>query len=188
MLASRAQASPAQIKARMLATATWQDRLGPFVRGGIINATRALDDVFRRVLTFQDPQDPEKAGLVVTVDLDDNDFLASGFESGRTRDNRTGLPDKQLRLNWKEILRLTRTGQRLDSQNRMRPVFRMVFVHEKKYQVWDDVSILQSDSAMPISTCLRYDDRMPVQCRNASVDTVFDYVGRLFTRTPIDAF
>ena len=188
MLASKVQATPAQIKARLLATAEWQDRLGPFVRGGIINATRALDDPFKKLLTFKDPADATKPGLVVNVDLDDNDFLASGFESGRTRENRNGLPD-QLRVNWKEILRLTRTGERPDGQGRMRPVFRMAFVHEKKYRVWDDVSILQSDAAMPISFCVRHDDpTISVQCRGSDVDKVFDYVGKIFTRTAIDAF
>jgi hypothetical protein len=187
ILATRTPATPTQIKARLLATATWEDRFGPHVRGGIINATRALDNLRKPIMTFQDTADPAKPGLVVTVDLDETDFLASGFESGRTRENRTGVPT-QLRLNWKEVLRMTRTGERPDNQGRLRSVFRIAFVRDKKYQVWDDVSILLSDTAMPISFCRRNDDNRDVPCRGASVDTVWDYVGKLFIKTPIDAF
>lgn len=197
LLSSRTMASATQIKARLLATATWRDELGPYVRGGVLNAERALGNVTKDVITFEDPADPTKPGLIAHVELAETSFVADGFKGGHLPAERNGALKQTMTFSWNagftsgegiaEVLRLTRTKPRPDVNGRLRPAFRIVYVQQGTYGVLDDASIGDAQSALPIVRCHRLADDVPVACGGASVDLVQDFVRRM-VHSPVNAF
>ena len=174
----------ANLRARLIATADWLDSYSGFVRGGLINADRALDGVGENILTTERLDGTElkmkvtiKGTLAQVARVKVSGFIKSGT---RTRsDEDTVL--------WRRILRLTRTtkGQAADGSDSR---FRITFVRDNgKLAVWESAKLMPADNspapaAMPELECLtRTSPAESVPCGAVSILRIKDYVAALST-------
>ena len=165
--------TPWQIRARLLATATWRDEYSKHVKGGLINADRALDGHTTNLLTVDGSPEPLRLEDVVFSD-DAPGFTITGQDPDAGQSVET--------VGWEQILRLTRTST-LDSTTKQPKVrFFVAFAQGGKYRAWHDVEVTPIAPggvvAMPISACRRRSDRSPVSCRGMDVSTVVDYIAQ----------
>ena len=167
--------TPWQIRARLLATATWKNAYAKHVKGGLINAHRALDGHATNLLTVDGSTGPLRFQDVTFSD-DAPGFTIAG------EDPASG-PEVQT-VGWEQILRLTRTSTVDPATKQPRVRFFVAFVHKGRYRAWHDVTVTPlapatGAVAMPISACTRRTDgSRAVSCRGMDVNTVIDYIGQ----------
>lgn len=167
--------TPWQIRARLLATATWRNEYAKHVKGGLINAHRALDGYATNLLTVDGSPEPLRFEDVTFSD-DAPGFTIAGEdpESGSS----------VLTVGWEQILRLTRTSTIDPATKQPKARFFAAFVHKGRYHAWHDVVVTplppaKGTVAMPISACTRRSDgSKSVSCRGMDVNTVIDYIGQ----------
>lgn len=162
-----------QLRARLLATASWKPEYWDHVKGGLINAGRALDGLFENLLTFTAQGDATKPGLQVSIRFRNEQFKATGEEFGSTT-------PQTLPVFWTDVLRLTRIDETVDAAGRTQAMFYMAFVNGGRYQVWKNVTINSAPSAMPITQCKRRTDNVQITCSAADVNTIFDYIAQRY--------
>lgn len=164
-----------QVRARLLATAEWDDAYGSAVKGGLINARRAVEMLGQNVLVA------ETAGghLELNVSLKDAGALrvAGGFEYV------TGAPggrsERTPAVPWSHVLRLERRVHRDDPPpGTPENLFRLAYVNpEGKFVVLHDVAIDERTAAIPIARCTdRLAPGRAVRCEGMSVNAVIDYI------------
>jgi hypothetical protein len=166
-----------QLRARLLATATWRPEYWNHVRGGLVNAERALD-LDKNVLMWE-RSDGSTAEFNVTLSL--GQFSATGINQD--------LADTPLAktIAWTDVLRLTRMTAPLPdpATGQLQATYRLVFLDHGLLAVWKDVRIDPSTAAIPVTTCVRRPDLVSSTCSAVDLASVVDYIAAKPGRTGI---
>jgi hypothetical protein len=174
LVAQRAggRTSPAQLKARLLATAIADDAYVGKVRGGLVDAWRAADSVDTNVVVIE-------AG---TTD-DDNVEITSGLGAIGVLSHHSGTisswssaPPYTSPIPWERILRF----QRMSARDALPRLYRISFIDSGgRYTVIENARIAPNQK-IPLIECESRNPAEPVDtCGETNVDLVRDFIAKM---------
>jgi hypothetical protein len=149
------------IRARLLATASWRPDYAGRVKGGLVDASRALQFRNANRLTV------ERAGqtpLELRVDINRAELLTVTPTSGETG---------SLTMPWESVLRLHRLEPAAGGDR-----YRVAFVQNRRFVVLDDV-IVSASAKVPVTRCRRAASDEVVECFDVAVTQITDYVAKM---------
>src|SRR5581483_653823 len=159
----------AQMRGRLLATATWRSEYLGHVQGGLVDASLALTHVKENVMKVSREDDPISLEMTVTVERN-KPFSATGFDRPGHRETAT--------IYWEDVLRLTKLRDETDDNGNVSPVLFIAYLDDShRYRALTDARISGKDQIVPVLDCTR-SDGVRLQCRSMPVSSVLDYVGR----------
>lgn len=174
LVAQRAggRTSPAQVKARLLATAIPDSGYAGKVRGGLVDAWRAVDSVDKHVVVIEagaaDTDNIEiTTGLGATGLLKHNSGSVSSW---------SGAPPYTSPIPWERILRFQRMSPR-DAQPRL---YRISFIDPAgRFTVLEHAKIAPNQT-IPLIECEARNPQEPVDaCGDTNVDLVRDFIAAM---------
>jgi hypothetical protein len=172
MLANRAPRgwTVSQLRARLLSTADWKPEYLGKVKGGVVNADRALNNLDKNVLVIDRGNRPA-LNLEVVWD-DSSEFDVSGLEKAPA----PGVSRVTRRIQWSDVLRWQVTDNAgVKSLN-------VAFIHDEKFAALHDVAI-SSALVLPIRSCVNLATLQPVECKGLRASQIKEYTGALYSRS-----
>jgi hypothetical protein len=161
------------LRARLLATADWLPAYAGKVRGGLLNARRALQHLDKNVLIVNPAPGAQDETLTAKVP----EVGAGAFEVSTEVD---GLPVNR-KIHWTRLLRL----QRLSDAGAAEANFRIVYVNDNALVIHDTATIAASVKA-PFVTCKTITGG-EATCDKMPVHVIKDYIAQYYT-SPIAKF
>ncbi len=180
-----------QIRARLLATAEWSDAYRGRVKGGMVNAKRALEHLHANVLAVQIGTGATTSSENWRVVLDDRAAATLTIRGTRAVAIGQALNRDQQRIDWNKVLRLQRTGEEAGA-----PVYRVTFIDDAdRFVVYEDARLVHRTEPIPIATIDGRDQceslSLPgeaMQCRGTTTEQIVDYVRGIGLRSTILGF
>lgn len=153
-----------QIKARLLATADWKPAYSGKVKGGVLNATRALENLDKNVLVIKRGTNAPLQMNVIWKD--GNEFRIFGVE-------RPNSPPAEFRIQWSDVLRWDAVKEDDGTEST-----RVTFLKSERFVVLEKVSV-QANLTLPLDRCTNHDDGQPIQCSGTRVELIKGYTAAL---------
>ena len=149
-----------QIKARLLATADWKPAYSGKVKGGLVNAKRALESIDKNVLVIKRGENPPLALDVIW--RDGNAFDISGVERPNTmRSN--------FRIQWSDVLSWDIITAPDGSEST-----RVTFITSGRFTALEQVAVA-SNLTLALDTCFVHGDSARVQCSGTRAELIKGY-------------
>ena len=158
-----------QIRSRLLSTADWLSAYSGKVKGGKVNAERALNDLDKNVLVIG--QGPDQLRLDVTWD-DAREFEIHGHET-----RVPGQPKKRFRIQWSDILRWQIVASDVDGKTVESA--RVAFVRDGRYVVIEDAT-LTDNPVLPLRSCRELTNGSVVSCTGTRAARIREYTAFLY--------